>query len=788
MTESKSEFRQFVRYVTASMTDQELLVMVSRFWPRGKFNLTEAVLDTLVKKCMPYIFSPKNEAALRSHIRKIWPKRGNILDATLLKELNAKRTLFSEKDEQVLQDIYDNFPRREKSLTSVVVDSIPGYSSELVRDVWKRRLYARNGRERYREFKNRPRLTPEESELLTTIYLNWPANEKRFSPSNQGQIAKDIGVSNERVSAAWELKQWYPRAPNISYWKNRLVAAIVANNIFLFDYYVERDNVNGLVNEQYQGRGGTPLMEAIRCRHHDMFDVLMEMGADVNSVRHNEYPRRPSTALVNACYVATEEINEYVGRLLAAGANPTVCAGVSNMPPLWYYLERVVEPTLVEGLMPGVEALNRQTKDRHWTEACETILMLACRQHPTIVPMLLTVPGLNVHQKTNYGNTALHFAAEKCRKNIIQQLLAVPDIEKNAENKHSKTPLDIAYCHCDTATIEMMKNAGCHRNRANEVCRLHANGLSAMLRVVGPQISGETTRSSSPDRSSPMIEPQNCIKFHLNQGNVGICYLVAVIALFQNEFTILHKLAECVDDEEDNRLLRKELQESDIPEVDPTIKSLVSFLSKDYSGVDFTRECPVLPATWRKTVHQTDQMSRADIINGGSAAFLITFIFKTLDTWHDAFNVYFDQHVISNVTCQIQDRPDRYEVWHATETIFKKKLQIFENNKEKNIALIELGIQGMAQSQMRVDLYNPFERVDKMARNPNVRGFLVRVSDSDERGHVFAGTVCDEFSGQKVLYCNSWGNGCVDWRHINQELCDKNPTYKITTIHFVLRK
>ena len=195
MSETKSEFHQFVRYVTAPMTDKEILEMVYRFWPRGKVNLTVPVLDTLVKKCMPYIFSPKDEAALRSHIRKLWPKRKQILGETLLAELDAKRTRFSDEDEKVLKVIYAKIPPREKALTVDIIENIPEYSTELIRDVWRRRLLARNGEERYSEFKNRPRLTHEESALLTKIYLNWPAYETRFSPSNRRQIAEDIGVS-----------------------------------------------------------------------------------------------------------------------------------------------------------------------------------------------------------------------------------------------------------------------------------------------------------------------------------------------------------------------------------------------------------------------------------------------------------------------------------------------------------------------------------------------------------------------------------------------------------------
>ena len=747
--------------------------MVYKFWPNGTITLTKALLDIIAKKCMPYIFSPKDEASLKRHIRTIWPKRKIILGSALFDELDAKRTLFSDQDEKVLTAIYDNFPRQEKLFTQKVVTSIvesTGYSAKVLRDVWKRRLFARNGEERYREFKNRPRLTPEETDLITKIYLNWPAYELTFTQSNRRQIAEDIGVSVERVEEVWPLKKWYPRAPQIYYWQNRLVAAIVADNRQLFYHYVKQDDING------KSLGGTPLMEAIRCRQRDMFDVLVEMGADVNSIVYRGYGQ---TALINACYVPPGQINEYVGLLLAAGADHTVCGGHENMPPLWYYLRWVDEPTLVERLMPiPIETLNRQTPEDHWAEGCKTILMLACLRHPSVVPMLLTVAGLDVNQKTNYGNTALHFAAERAPPEIIQQLLAVPGIEKNIENKHSKTPMDIAYCCWDASIIDIMKAAGCRRNRANEVCRLHANDFVEMAQVVNAQVVEKTRRSSSPDPSSPMMESHNCIKFHLNQGNVGICYMVSVIALFQNEFTILHKLKECVNDEEENILLRKELNESNIPEIDPTIKELLTFLSKDYSNADFGKECPVLPATWRKTVHQTSDMTREDIINGGSEGFLLMFIFQTLNAWHDIFNIFFGHFVITG----------KNNVQTASDTQFQKALKTFESDPDKNIALIELDFKSFAQMQLKVGMWNPFEMVDKLARKPNVRGFIVRVSDSNEKGHVFAGTVCDEFSGKKILYCNSWGKGCVDYRQIHQELEDKDWNYKITTIYFVLRK
>jgi hypothetical protein len=97
-----------------------------------------------------------------------------------------------------------------------------------------------------------------------------------------------------------------------------------------------------------------------------------------------------------------------------------------------------------------------------------------------------------------------------------------------------------------------------------------------------------------------------------------------------------------------------------------------------------------------------------------------------------------------------------------------------------------------AQEQLTVGDANPFKMVDNMARLPTVRGFIVRVSAGIGNGHVVAGTV-DNVSGkvpQEVVYCNSWGEkkGCDDSDTINTGLMKVNNQFKITTIHFVLRK
>jgi len=54
-------------------------------------------------------------------------------------------------------------------------------------------------------------------------------------------------------------------------------------------------------------------------------------------------------------------------------------------------------------------------------------------------------------------------------------------------------------------------------------------------------------RSESPI-SDEMQENDKCVKFSMDQGKAGICYMVSVITLFRNEYTLLNKLEECLMD------------------------------------------------------------------------------------------------------------------------------------------------------------------------------------------------------------------------------------------------
>tara|TARA_B110000208_G_scaffold45221_1_gene59970 strand:- start:1315 stop:2820 length:1506 start_codon:yes stop_codon:yes gene_type:complete len=339
---------------------------------------------------------------------------------------------------------------------------------------------------------------------------------------------------------------------------------------------------------------------------------------------------------------------------------------------------------------------------------------------------------------------------------------------------------------------QMVKSKSSTKQKTTKkTARLTGNTLKQRFQAVKDQVAQETTKVISP--ATPMLEPKRFQNFRLNQGNIGICYMVAVIVLFQNEFSILHKLNEIVNSEEDQG-----------NKVDQTIKDLVTFLDNNYRYTSFNNKCPKkflpkLPKTWQKSVHQTDNIAKKrDIVSGGDTAFLLTFIFAKLDAWHDSFNVAFDYDYMSDDVVRMTKTEkgasfDYNDTTNMTMFTFAKMVDKFEKDKKHNIALIEMTFGNNAQEQLTVGDANPFKMVDNMARLPTVRGFIVRVSAGiGEDGHVVAGTV-DNVSGkvpQEVVYCNSWGEkkGCDDSDTINTGLMKVNDQFKITTIHFVLRK
>jgi ankyrin repeat protein len=607
------------------------------------------------------------------------------------------------------------------------------------------------------------------------------------------QIGDAIRVTPKQIQDAWKLKQWYPKAPNFSTWGNRLMAAINADNYDLFIHYIAKgDDING------KSSGGTPLTEAIRYGRVNMFNILMTKEADVNQiVTHHDNPDNPvETALLHACRVPNEH---FILELLKRDADRNVPTGLYNMPPLWYYLLRsktFINPEIVTALIPTIPGLiNIQTNEDPWEESQKSILMLAAgHSHISVLPILLNVEGLKLNQITNHGNTALHFAAYLSpHKSNIQLLLNMPNIKKNIKNNLQQNPLDLADCRPgekDTI-IKYMSENGCVRYRKYNICRLKGIGLENTLPVVMLQVNSQTKPSNSP--ASPMVETQICKKFSLNQGSLGICYMLSVIVLFKNEFTILHKLKELLNIEENKQLFSNNLTQTS--EVDKIIKELVAFLDTDYTNVNFKEACPKLPKSWEQTVLQIDTAAeQSDIEKSGDHNFLLVYIFKTLDIWHNTFNVAFDKVPISDddiLMTKTDKDGDRFE-YKDTENVtiysFATTVGEFQKDKEHNIALIEMEFGKQAQEQLTVgndNQYNPFEMVDKMARIPTVRGFIVRVSKGPGSGHVFAGKLCND---RDVIYCNSWGGGCVNSDTINTELINVNPEYKITTIHFVLRK
>ena len=117
-------------------------------------------------------------------------------------------------------------------------------------------------------------------------------------------------------------------------------------------------------------------------------------------------------------------------------------------------------------------------------------------------------------------------------------------------------------------------------------------------------------------------DQEKCGEYSINQGNVGICYIVSVITLFRNEKSILEWL--------------KNLK---VPE---PLKEIIELLDADYSTYDFTKQCPKLPPWMVEAVTENSIPTRRGplIKNGGNPYVLMMYILNMIDLWTDK-TVYF---------------------------------------------------------------------------------------------------------------------------------------------------
>lgn len=76
-----------------------------------------------------------------------------------------------------------------------------------------------------------------------------------------------------------------------------------------------------------------------------------------------------------------------------------------------------------------------------------------------LVKQVLSIPGVDVNAKDDYGRTALHYAARSNHRKAVKALLEAPGIDVNSKSDNGSTPLDLTQKR-DVIVRGLLRRAG----------------------------------------------------------------------------------------------------------------------------------------------------------------------------------------------------------------------------------------------------------------------------------------------------------------------------------------
>lgn len=808
----------FVRCIPTALTEEYLLELIYKYWPHPYKKLSAPVLKILVKKIATELVPPKETQALETEIKKVWSKKRKKT------EKDAALGKLSDEQEQLLKNIFDNFSRGSLTLHVTLCQKIStkiNVTTDEIKNIWKHRKLSKHFDAFIKKQTAGANLTPEEDELLGTIWQIWPQHQRNFNIDKMYPLIKaayenkyrplsssvvgDLVQSNGGIITSPKLTSptnkkiptredvinlknfWRYFSLEFSRFGNRLCVAANCKIEWLFDYYCEQgDDVNEFggsesdwkktkekdengntiykktvvknwqtkekvvetsIIDQRNEYKDTPLEIVCTNGYMPIFRRLMSKGADVTLGR----------PLHRACKKAK---NEIIVELLKKDEIKPQLNGIydyDETTPLLAYVDNkhstldTVKLLLEKGANP-----NSKKRKTDWSnvDGEMNVLMLCCESttlkwsagHKNIFEFLVqnrAKYNVDLDAVSQHKFSALHYAVKYKQLDMVHQLLKA-GANPNILNKDGQTPLNLALCDSRLKKIKKLLEKYKATAQLGE-CRLINHSVKTRISLIHQQVRQEIgVRSESPT-SGEMKENDNCVKFSMNQGQAGICYMVSIITIFRNEYTLLNKLEECLMDD-------WTLQ----------VYEMVDFLTKDYSNHDFTQTCPIIPKSWQSAVSsKAGEVGLQDVNNGGDSTSLMLYILYSMQSaFPNIFKV--DVRLI-----RVQNFEEQF-----------MKVRIDWLSSENNILFVD--VRGFTNMDVNVDSLLTFE---KLCEFPEVRGMLVTVQ-CDGAAHIFAATVCED--GQ-VFYCNSWGHGCVQASDVVEELIAKRD-YKILVVQYLIRK
>ena len=294
----------------------------------------------------------------------------------------------------------------------------------------------------------------------------------------------------------------------------------------------------------------TPLEIVCTNGYMPIFRRLMSKGADVTLGR----------PLHRACKKAK---NEIIVELLKKDEIKPQLNGIydyDETTPLLAYVDNkhstldTVKLLLEKGANP-----NSKKRKTDWSnvDGEMNVLMLCCESttlkwsagHKNIFEFLVQNKAkykVNLDAVSQHKFSALHYAVKYNQLTMVRQLLEA-GADPNIKNQNGQTPLNLVlYDKRQPKMKELFQKFNATAELGS--CRLLHHSVETRISLIRQQVHQEIGERSESPTSGEMKENDQCVKFSMNQGQAGICYMVSIITIFRNEYTLLNKLEECLID------------------------------------------------------------------------------------------------------------------------------------------------------------------------------------------------------------------------------------------------
>lgn len=323
--------------------------------------------------------------------------------------------------------------------------------------------------------------------------------------------------------------------------------------------------------------------------------------------------------------------------------------------------------------------------------------------------------GDDINEKDEDGKTPLEITCNLGRFPVVGMLIKNPLLKINTRDAQSKTIL-MKQCenqHYDMVEMLLSREQYFpHDIQVGEAISIINNHrLKSMMIRMNIQNSSQTQMENL--KKSSEGAQNECGHYDIDQGQTGICYLVAVLILFRNHPDFIARIKQSTD---------------------KNLLSTIQFLSADYSSMDFTKQCPKMPSIMIQAVTNNRVTRRGAMTkNGGNAFTLTMFILNMLDAYTDM----------------------TVDMWHIRRRLsaenWRAEIKGTYNKIHNDIGYID------ADMDIEFDTVF-FELFQELCQEcPHIKGFIFRLTRPGF-DHIVSATVCHG----KLFVCNSWGSGCTD--------------------------